>query len=529
MRFDTPTTPAEVTRRVRSGLGRLGRRLSAQPPASRWALGLAGAVGLAALGYSATAPAPQASGVFLRPAERFSTDDLVSVRRALDDKHVTYRVDSLNRVEVSFDQIDAANDALGKVDVGPRSVREIERKAAETTVWDLPSMREQRHDRAESDRIAEMIRRAGGLVDVKVEIHRPKARGLTRTAAVPSAVVWLETEGGRELSSREAERIQSLIAGFAPDVPKDAVSVLDSKLNNYADAHDPSVGIRARTRDRQNDFRQKILEELSWVKGLQVTVQVAPAPAPLSATPGPTSAAPPSGPGSPPPPPPAAEEIALPAPSVAVNRPLELSPEPAHAPPADPPHAAPAPAAGPVPADAQAAPKVRVWAKVPRSYYLRALADRVPSHDDLRAVVERTRATVEQAVRLVVPPGQLEALDVSTIPDDLPAWDVPAPAAPAARRPVAWWWVPAGAGAVLGSAAAALAVGYRAARRPRPAARPRDDARRYKIDEADADVPGPGPSERVRDLIRQNPEAAAGVLHRWAGHGRGHGQGGGNG
>ena len=58
-----------------------------------------------------------------------------------------------------------------------------------------------------------------------------------------------------------------------------------------------------------------------------------------------------------------------------------------------------------------------------------------------------------------------------------------------------------------------------AARRsaPRPATLRREDRGSYKIDEA-SDA-GPGPAERVRDLIRLNPEAAASVLHRWTGQG----------
>jgi hypothetical protein len=34
-----------------------------------------------------------------------------------------------------------------------------------------------------------------------------------------------------------------------------------------------------------------------------------------------------------------------------------------------------------------------------------------------------------------------------------------------------------------------------------------------------ASEPGSGPAERVRELIRLNPEAAASVLHRWIGRG----------
>ena len=47
-------------------------------------------------------------------------------------------------------------------------------------------------------------------------------------------------------------------------------------------------------------------------------------------------------------------------------------------------------------------------------------------------------------------------------------------------------------------------------------------SRRYSIkslDEASDAGAGPGPSERVRELIRLNPEAAAGVLQRWIGQG----------
>jgi hypothetical protein len=52
-----------------------------------------------------------------------------------------------------------------------------------------------------------------------------------------------------------------------------------------------------------------------------------------------------------------------------------------------------------------------------------------------------------------------------------------------------------------------------------PVARGDGHRGRYKIDEpADAGA-GPGPSEKVRELIRLNPEAAASVLHRWTGQG----------
>ena len=41
------------------------------------------------------------------------------------------------------------------------------------------------------------------------------------------------------------------------------------------------------------------------------------------------------------------------------------------------------------------------------------------------------------------------------------------------------------------------------------------ETRRYHVDTASE----PGPSERVRELVRRDPEAAASVLQRWTGQG----------
>jgi hypothetical protein len=50
---------------------------------------------------------------------------------------------------------------------------------------------------------------------------------------------------------------------------------------------------------------------------------------------------------------------------------------------------------------------------------------------------------------------------------------------------------------------------------PRRLVEPATTTRRYHIDSASQ----PSPSERVRDLIQRNPEAAASVLQRWVGQG----------
>ncbi len=66
---------------------------------------------------------------------------------------------------------------------------------------------------------------------------------------------------------------------------------------------------------------------------------------------------------------------------------------------------------------------------------------------------------------------------------------------------------------------ALLVVGVRllASRRPEVRPAPASDRGLYARDEASE--PGQSASERVRELIRLNPEAAASVLHRWIGQG----------
>jgi flagellar biosynthesis/type III secretory pathway M-ring protein FliF/YscJ len=55
----------------------------------------------------------------------------------------------------------------------------------------------------------------------------------------------------------------------------------------------------------------------------------------------------------------------------------------------------------------------------------------------------------------------------------------------------------------------------------RPAARPSRTTVRSGVVVDAPSGPVPGPSERVRDLVRRDPEAAAGVLQRWIGQGEG--------
>ena len=506
MRTDSPKTAAPAVARLRAEFARARRRLASRPPALRWSLGLAGLAALVALAYALNGATTATPPSYVRSGDSFSKDDLLTVTHALDAKHIHYVVDTRNRVQVAADSFDAATDVISKLGVGPRSLSDIEKWAAESGLMDTLDSKDRRKEQATNAALGAMIRRIDGVVAADVWITRTRGLGIGRPAPSASVFVYLETRDDRVISSAAAGKIEKLVTAFVPEVKPGAVRVFDTKGNHYLDPRDPTLGDHWKNRAIGEEWRQEIHKELDGLKlkGVDVTVQLVPAPVvppPVSLPPLPT---------------PAEEVAAPPSPTVGVNEPLELTPErpgPARAPVAVPPLPPPAPATTPDP------PKARVWVKVPRSFYLKALNHREQTLDDVPPLVEKMKGLIETAVRHVVPPGRLEEpVLVSTFPDDLPAREAPAAPGTTDPRRVLSWWVAAGLAG--GTTAALLGVAFRVlvVRRPAPRpARPRDDRGRFKIDEASD--PGPGPSERVRELIRISPEAAASVLHRWTGQG----------
>jgi flagellar M-ring protein FliF len=482
MRTDNPPPQPQAIARLREALDRAGRRVWAQGPAARWALALVAVAAIVAIGYLA-APSPS-RGVYLRSGQRFSSDEVARIARALDDKHLYYRVDD-RRVEVAADHYDEATAALAKLDVGPPSIAEIRKHAEQPSPWLSPSEIERREHRAKEERMAAMIRNFEGIVSADVTINRPPGRGF-RPGPDPTAFVYLETEGDREIAHKTVQSIQNLIIAAEPALKRDAVTIIDKTGRHYLDAGDPATGEISRTRAREEELAGQILDQLDWIKGVRVVVQLVAAP---SATAVPAA-------------PPAADAGA----AVKVNQPVG-DPEPG---PVSPP---PAPRPGPEIALA------RVMVNVPRSfYYLKALPNRAPSDDDMQVIVARTKDLIKANVDHVLPPGEPRSeVLINTIPDDMPAAVLGPPAVAEARRPVDWW-VPAGA-AVAAAAALISVVGLRLLATRRPGARPATTAPRGRDRRDVASEAGRGASERVRELIRRNPEAAAGALNRWIGQG----------
>ncbi|MBX6316282.1 MAG: hypothetical protein IRY99_25720, partial [Isosphaeraceae bacterium] len=160
--------------------------------------------------------------------------------------------------------------------------------------------------------------------------------------------------------------------------------------------------------------------------------------------------------------------------------------------------------------------KARVLVQVPNSYYWNCARSLDPTHrpskDDLSTLEARTKETIREAVQHVIPEEDLAELTISRV--GVPEPERPEASAPesVARRPPPWWPAAAAAATVATLAVAALASRRLAARRPTAPLAHRPHLGPYGPGPA---ATGPGPSERVRELVRANPEAAAGVLHRW--------------
>ncbi len=548
MRTDIPISSTVGTGsmrdRIRAELGRARRRFAARSPALRWSVGLAALAIAATLAYAVTMGTTTAEPyVSLRSGGRFSSDDRHAIQNAFDLKHIRYKIDRQNRVEVAADQLTEALEALGKLNIGRKGMSKIHEEEQQDNMFELPRTRELREARLRNEWLETLIQPIDDrIVSVSVRLNQPDARISARRAGPVSAFVSLELDSDRKLSDTTIEKIRSMIASAEPDVKHDAVSVFDQTGRRYLDAQDPGLNALSKNRARQEELRQEILERLEWLKGVQVSVQLVPGPAIPPPTPLPPLPPQSRMPAIEPAPTPAIVDTAdrAPAPTVGVNQPLELSgedvsepplaaspaqpPEPVSSLPQAPVQIVPAPPPAPEPPTL----KAKVLVQVPRSYYVNAMPDSKLSSSELQALAERTRGDILKVVRHVVQPGQLEEpVDVSSFPDDLAVVRSSEPA-PELRKVVSWW-IPAGVAA--GATTAILLIGFRV-RGARPALGSanrtgsasgaggrRDDRGRFKIDEASDPRPGPGPSERVRELIRLNPEAAASVLQRWTGQG----------
>lgn len=465
---------------------------------------------MAYLGYIGAASLSRgAARVYVGSGQSYSWDDVSKIRRALDRQRVLYHVDEDRRVSVPGDQREEAEAVIAKLDLGSRLPGEIRDQALAPSPWESPRDREVREHQEKEKILEAMIGELHGVVGCFVRLHQPRPRFGLQSASKPSAFVRLVTEGDRQLPFQTVQSITTILRGYEPGLTAEAITVVDRIGYNYLDAGNPALSVLSHNRAREEELSQEILEQLEWIKGVRVSVQLSStiaadspsSPAPLEA--GRTETAnlevqpkksPPRG---------AAPETAPPI--GALNRPLG-SVEIANPAQAQPPPTVtvqePTPKGG------------RVWVKVPRSYYYQASrlpGRREPSVEELQKYAAKTQELIKTGLSQVVPLTGSSAWTalIDMIDDEIPINPPSVPPSDSDSRRVALDWGIAGA---LGAASAALVLlgtWILTARRPALVAAPRGV--RYHAGTA----PIPGPSERVREFVRRDPDSAVSVLERW--------------
>jgi flagellar M-ring protein FliF len=156
---------------------------------------------------------------------------------------------------------------------------------------------------------------------------------------------------------------------------------------------------------------------------------------------------------------------------------------------------------------------------VPRSFYINASDirpdNREPTLGELHLMAERTENQIRTIVGLATPSSESWTVDIITLPDELSLnRPVNLQSAVDARRRVLDWGIVGTVVAVV-SILAAVGSWIQVARRPVPMPGPALSTGRFHTDSPSE----PGPSERVRELVRRDPQAAASVLQRWTGQG----------
>jgi hypothetical protein len=462
-----------------------------------------------------------------------SSDDLIKVCRALDKERVDYRVDEQRRVEIAADQFDQAQMLVAKLDLGQHSIDEIRNESSQSSIWDSPRDRDRKTEIARDKILERLIGELDGVVSCLVSIHHPRASTWMRTRPKPSAFVYVETEGKRRLPHQTVQSIPVILAGREPDLTPGSITLMDRNGNKYLDPGDPGLGDSSRNRAREEALTEEITDKLDWIKGVRVQVKVlgpsiaetdqartVPASRALGAPDHPTA----SGSSN------VSSQHAADgsSPKIVVNKPATLEPESKSglnsrssgdlAPAADNGGQLAGPLA--VRVDDRRHQSGRVVVRVPRGFYYSVATktgDREPARDDLRLIADRTERQIRTAISLVIPESEAWKVEVDTFPDDVSlsrSVVLPSPAVPHLR---VWDWGMVGAVGAAVSIVVAVGSWLQVARRPAGLSEASRHDGRQRVDAAST----AGPAERVRELIRCNPEAAVSVLQRWAGQGGG--------
>ncbi len=488
MRTEPPSPLASLPSWLRGYAGRARRWLAARGAATRIGLLLVALGALGSVGYFASIDDPnELTWAWLFEGHKLSSDDLLAMSDALDSEDIRHVADHpAGRIGVKPTRKAEALAALTKHKVVPRTLDDLSQDEPGSPL-DLPEDRQRREVAARERRLKYQIEGLhNSIQSAHVEILRTRSRPGLNAPWNVGAYVYLQVEGRRRLDDhRVIEGIETFLKGAIPDLNPKAITVVDQNGFNYLSADNPDLKEQLKTHAREETWRVKIAEELQHIQGVGVAVllETVPIPPPPVPAPGPT------------------EELVVP------NGKVDIGP--------DPPVEAPAPAVQPT------RTKANVWVRVPRSFYFLDFAatrspNRLPSQEDLEQMKGTTEKLIRDAVGIHIPKDELGVVTIGVIQDDLASpRQLKIPLVDESHRP--WTWAVL-SGVVVLTGVGAVGAMVRLATRRQPSRPSLSSWRPGYVDDGPSG-PLPGPSERVRELIRLNPEAAAGVLQRWIGQG----------
>ena len=472
---DTRPRPAG---RLRDEASRAWRWANDRPPRARLALTALALAALAGAGYGLSGPAPEAKRDWLYPGHELSSEERDRALTALAVAKIPAAAAARGQIAVPADRRADALAALDKKGLGPRSLGAIRQQSSSSSLFDWPVDRGERADQQREQEAEVLISGFEGIASAVVRINRAAHRQGPARVGKMTVLVSLQLREDGRLPAHSLESIGALLKTIEPDLTPDALTVMDSSGRLFQAAGKPDVEAEVMARARSEDLEIRIKQRLAWIEGVQVFATLEAPPTEAIDEPSPSEA----------------ES----APSVVMNAPAEIV-EPTAAPPSMPPP-----------------PRVKVLVQVPIRHYLRAFERthrRPAALDELKPYASKVEETIRATIADLAPTGALARVDVVRVDDPGPA-PPPAVAAVSDSSRVPSWWLPAGIAGALGFVGA-LTVGKHWLTKRRPAASPSRAVPRVHFEVGD----DAGTSGRVRDLVRRDPAAAAGVLHRWIGQG----------
>jgi hypothetical protein len=490
-----------------TGGGRLVDRLGPIGPWLRdrryapWRSAALAIVVVLAVAAGMTFVAPEAPPVsWVDNSRSFPPDEVEALTRALAMKGIDVEVDDRGRVGVSPDRLAEALKVLDQQGLDRRSLsQEVDDPARPSLLADSREWT-QVYLTSEATRLQRAIEGIPGLLSAVVVLQPGPSRPFA-SPELARAGIQLRADRDRAISPDTVERVLNKVTAFTDLEAKD-VTIIDARGDALLKAGDERLALSMRAEARARGWEAAIAEELARVvEGARVEVRLE---EPIAPDPPDSAKVMPSIEGEGEPEPPRWKPV-----SVVANGPMSLEkPRPSRpSPPTS------EPAAEPI------AVRANVLVEVPASYYLArhdAFADgKEPRREVLDRFVSYTEDYIHRIVAHVIPGESLGRLQVLMLP--LPP--EPAESSPRVQQARAWpgyWWAPAviiGVGAALALLAAAggRLSGRRSSPRPGPTASdlPRPHLPTLRDDDT------PGPADRVRELVRSDPTAAAAVLRRW--------------